>query len=472
MDIKKLLAIGIGKFLNFILSFASSGGTAAPGLIALKIDKNLLKKQVEDLKYSIAITGTNGKTTTARMLASILKQEGIEFIHNRTGSNLLRGVVSQLIKEKHDNKIGLWEIDEAVFPLALKELNPKIVVLNNLFRDQLDRYGEIDTLAKKWKKGLEKLNGKAFVIANADDPTIVGICNKLKQKVIYYGIEDLSLGSKKVSHASDANVCPYCLENLDYEACFVSHLGIYTCPKCGKIQPKKDIKCVGYKSNNVNNNEVRIVDRGKEIKVRLNIPGIYNIYNVLASFAVARNLGIDKRDIINGFKKFRPAFGRFEKIKIDGKNLYILLVKNPTGYNQVLKTLPAIAKNKNCSCLLVLNDLIADGRDVSWIWDVDFNLLKNVNIDRLLFSGIRAEELALRIKYAMTNGSHYAKAPRDKQWSMVNGQWLMINDIEEAVNTLIKQSNENLFILPTYTAMLEVRKILARKGFVHGTWED
>jgi len=454
LDIKKKTALFLGRVLKFLLSFSPSGGTAAPGLLALKIDDKLVEKLSKQLKDSVIITGTNGKTTTARMTASIFEQAGVDYVHNRTGSNLLRGVASALLKGDYKGKIGLWEVDEAVFPYAVEQIKPKVVVLNNLFRDQLDRYGEIDTLALKWKKALKKLGKDVVVIANADDPVIAGICKEIKAEVIYYGISDKKIGSREISHASDANVCPKCLANLDYEACFVSHLGLYNCPHCGVIQPKKDIECIEYKSNGVDENEVKITDQGEEIKVRLNMPGIYNIYNVLASFGIAKSMGINKKDIVNGFKKFRPAFGRFEKISVDGKNLYIMLVKNPAGFNQVLKTLPEIAGNKSCSCLLILNDLIADGRDVSWIWDVDFELLKKVEIDRLIVSGIRAEDLALRIKY-----------------SSIKYKVLCIKYIRKAIDSLLKE-NGDLFILPTYTAMLETRRILNKLGLVHETWED
>jgi len=452
---KNKLALFTGKITNFLVSFSKSGGTAAPGLVALKIDQNFLKKASKKLKFSILITGTNGKTTTARMLSFIFKQAKTNFIHNRTGSNLLRGVASQMIKENYQNKIGLWEIDEAVFPYALQSLKPKIVILNNLFRDQLDRYGEINTLAQKWKKSLKQLNKNTIVIANADDPNISAITKNLNAKVVYYGINNSNLGSKKISHANDADLCPYCSASLKYQSCFVSHLGIYNCPQCGNIQPKKDIYCSYYQQKNIFNNlvEIQSSNSKQKIKISLKISGIYNIYNLLASYAAAKELKINQKDIANGFKNFKPAFGRFEKIKIKHKNLYILLVKNPTGYNQVLKTLPLIAKNKKCSLLLSLNDQIADGTDISWIWDVDFNLLNKLNLDKIFISGTRKYDLSLRLKYEEI-----------KTQTATNQQ--------PAINNLINQTNKTLFILPTYTAMLEIRKNLFKKELVHKTWED
>ena len=462
-DLRKTTAIIIAKVIAFFLRKTKSGGTAAPGLIALKIDPKLLIKLKAQLKSSIIISGTNGKTTTARMLASILKSANIPYFHNRTGSNLLRGVASELISRStltglFPSKIGLWEIDEAVFPYAIEELKPKIVVLTNLFRDQLDRYGEIDTLAKKWKRALNKLGPETTAILNADDPTVADLGKKLKCQVIYFGIKDKSLGIKFLSDASDAIFCPNCFLPLNYQVCFVSHLGIYKCPKCGAIQPKTSISCTQTKLLKNNCFQISIKSLKKQHYVKIGLPGVYNIYNVLASFAIASVLKIEFSKIIQGFKYFQPAFGRFEEIKIKDKSLKILLVKNPAGFNEVLKTLIQLTEVEKSVCLIALNDLIADGRDVSWIWDVDFKLLRKVNIEKLIISGTRVYDMALRVKHA--------------KFKVQSSKFKVQKDLKKAIADLFNSKEKNLFILPTYTAMLEIRKILNKMGLVHSTWKD
>lgn len=463
------LAILIGKLISLSLRLLQLGGTAAPGLYASKIDKNLIRKLSRQLKYSVIISGTNGKTTTTRILATIFSQAGWEYFHNRTGSNLLRGVISELIKHigyngLPKNRIGLWEIDEAVLPLAIKSLRPKIVVLTNLFRDQLDRYGEIDVLAKKWKQALKQLSKETIVILNADDPTVASLGQNLRCKTLYFGLKDKLKGDKFLSHASDATMCPYCLLPLNYQVCFVSHLGLYKCPKCGDIQPKTNINCTQVKFLKENYTQLDINYLSNKYFIKINLPGIYNVYNALAAFAVSVSLKINPEKIIRGFQQFRPAFGRFEKIKLKEKMLQILLVKNPTGFNQVLKILPHLSGGNSFSCLIALNDLIADGQDVSWIWDVDFeNFKKYKKLQKIIVSGIRAEDMTLRLKY-----SNFKSQIANKFQSNIK----LEKNLKKAISNLINQSNKNLFILPTYTAMLEIRKILNKMKLVHSTWKD
>ena len=336
------------------------------------------------------------------------------------------------------------------------------MVLTNLFRDQLDRYGEIDTLTKKWRKGLSLLTNKSIVIINADDPTVASLGQKTEAEVIYYGVKDKKVGTQSLSHASDATLCPYCLFPLKYTACFVSHLGIYSCSQCGSIQPQVDVSA----------QKIQLTHQSLKASINkqqfsVNLPGLYNVYNLLASFALAQVLKIPPHKIKKGLQDFQPAFGRFESIKIGKKQLKIMLVKNPTGFNQVLQTLVQLTKSRSAgkrqrvSLLIVLNDRIADGRDVSWIWDVDFNYLKSVQIDQLIVSGDRSYDMALRIKHAKLK-----IIPHQNQSFQIEP------NLKKAINTLINQSSKKLYILPTYTAMLATRKILSKMGLVHSTWQD
>ncbi len=528
-----ILAITIGKLISFLLKITGTGGTAAPGLIALKIYSPLIQKLSSQLGKNILITGTNGKTTTARMLATILNQAKIKHLHNRAGSNLLRGIASALIKNVSllgklpKNYLGLWEVDEAAFPLACKAIKPNIVLISNLFRDQLDRYGEIDTLASKWQKALEKLPKNSTIILNADDATVASLGKNLPGKILYFGLSYKKLGSKKPKHASDATVCPYCFSELKYKACFVSHLGIYSCPKCGQIQPKKNVylKKVTFQKNR-QNKQTLLFERSRElltdktsrflphsagstrrIKTTTALPGTYNLYNFTAATTLALALKIPKNTIIKGLTNFKPAFGRVEKIRAGNKTLNIFLVKNPTGFNEVIETLikpkltqyplsfersrelaqirtsrlirfnrtrsknkvrDSYKRKKQLTCLIALNDLIADGTDVSWIWDVAFEKLIP-HLKNVIVSGTRAYDMALRLKYANKTGNWKPALPAGR---LATGNWKIQPNLKKAINQLLTTNNQQLYILPTYTAMLEIRKILNKMGLVHSSWED
>lgn len=470
IDWQFYLSLITAKLTAFVLKSFHKGATAAPGLYAQKIDKNILTKLAGQLKFSILVSGTNGKTTTTRILSSILKQANIKYLHNRSGSNLERGIISQLIKHHHlKNYLGLWEVDEAALPSVSEKIQPKIIILLNLFRDQLDRYGEIDTLAKKWLTALKKLPKETTIILNADDPTIAWLGKQVNGKVLYFGIRDELLGGEVLTHASDATFCPTCLLPLKYRTCFISHLGIYECLKCGSIQPKTDLKAEKVSFTQQNTTLLKLDDNLETNHLIINFIGTYNVYNSLAAFAGAQLLNINIDNIKEGIRLFKPAFGRLETINFKDKQLKILLVKNPTGFNETIKAVLQSVNKNSFSCLLVLNDLIADGRDVSWIWDVDLEtLVNNPNLKKIIVSGIRAEDMATRIKYANFQFSIFR--PKDNQpWA---GNFQLEKKLEKAINGLLVSQTKDLFILPTYTAMLEVRKILNKKGLVHSTWKD
>lgn len=456
------LAILLAKSASFILKLFKSGASAAPGLYALKIKPDLLSELSQQLKESIIISGTNGKTTTARIIASLLKQSHIDYLHNRSGSNLERGVVSEIIKRTswfHLKKkfVGLWEIDEAFLTSAIKKLQPKVIILLNLFRDQLDRYGEIDTLAKKWRQALKKLPSSSLLILNSDDPAISWLGKGLSCQVIYFGLRDKTLGDKVLSNAADAITCHYCSQQLQYQTSFVSQLGIYRCPQCGAIQPAVNIYCSQANFNQNGQTKLVINYKSCSYNLKINLIGTYNIYNLLAAFSAGAALKIKAKKIVEYSSNFQPAFGRLEKINLRSKTIRIILTKNPTGFNQALKTLILLNKKRGCSCLFSLNDLIADGRDVSWIWDIDFKYLNKLKIDNIIVSGTRAADMALRLKYANISQNLNIKLEKN---------------IKKSLSSLINQSSKNLYILASYTAMLKIRKILAKKKVIHSIWDN
>jgi len=459
LDFQESLALLIGKATKFLIRKLELGGaTAAPGLFALKFDPKLVAKMSKNFPQgSIVITGTNGKTTTSRMLSGIFEKHGLKPIHNRAGSNLLRGIASTLLENSNlqgviKDDLAIWEADEAVMPEAVLQTAPKVLVVTNLFRDQLDRYGEVDKLRKIWTEVVKKLGKHDFLILNSDDPQVAYLGKSAKAKVFYFGLGDPNWGTSKLPRIADAKFCPYCTTPLNYQTVYVSHMGDYRCPKCIVRRPKPNIFAQEIDNIKEESAQFKLVLPNGQTEIKLSVGGLYNIYNALAAASTAWALGLDLATIKVGLASFKAAFGRVEKFEVDGKILWLYLVKNPAGFNEVIKTLFADGEKKDV--LIAINDLTADGKDVSWLWDVDFENLKG-RTNKLLVTGIRAQDMALRLKYAQT-----------EKPAMVE------NDLEKALKTAIKQSGKKLFVLPTYTAMLEIRKILNKMG--HGTkfWED
>jgi len=451
MSMKSIFAIWIGKLIGFLTRiFGIGAGSSAPGLAALKIDPKIidnLAKQIQGKK--IIISATNGKTTTAKMIREIIVGAGRSYVANITGANLDRGIASALINKSNligklaPCDFGVFEVDEAALPQAIKSIKPDLVALGNIFRDQLDRYGEIDNIAKSWKESLQQYKN-AILILNADDPSIASIAESLKEKVIFYGIGDYQNKSEElIEHASDSIRCLKCGTDLTYKSRFFSHLGNYNCQKCDFKRPRIDYDA---KDIIVGEEQISFIVNGKE-KIAVPMSGIYNIYNVLASIAVASEIGIDQKIIKKSLNNFLPAFGRMEKFEFKNREFRITLIKNPAGANAVIETLKQIPQK---NIMIFLNDKIADGTDVSWIWDVDLEKMGSIN--NLACGGTRVYDLALRFKYANFDTKKIT----------------IIQDFWQSVEYMIEKTakNDKIYILPTYTAMLELHKILENKGLV------
>lgn len=451
MDLRLTTAIFAGKIIAFATKLKGGGATAAPGLYGLKIDKNLVKKLSRQTGFaSIVISGTNGKTTTARLISHLLPSK-YKVIHNRQGSNLLRGIASTLIKEttligRPKNDIAIWEVDEATLGEALENIKPRIVILLNLFRDQLDRYGEVDSVRYKWQRALKSLPGNTVLILNADDPGISILKNSFGGKMIFFGVNSKKIAFPEIAHALDISHCLKCGARLQYSARFIAHLGNYACPKCDFSRPNAHVFASNFKFKPDFATLLKLTIGNKQLTINYPMPGLYNIYNFLAAVSALDALKVQVHTIDRDIGNFIPVFGRFQKIKIDKKELIIFLIKNPTGANEVIRT---IAELPNLNILAVLNDKIADGRDVSWIWDTNWELLSS-RVKNLFVGGIRAYDLALRLKYA---GFKLDKKN-------------IHEDISYSISNSIKKldNKDTLLILPTYTAMLEIQKVLAKMG--------
>lgn len=458
MDPRFLSARLASSLLRTTINLTGGGGTAAPGLIAQYIDSNSLKKLSEYVGDIIIVTGTNGKTTTSRIIGSVLEKSGLEYIHNREGSNLLRGIVGSLIKKtplfpKSDKPIALLEVDEATLPLVISQTTPKIIIMNNLFRDQLDRYGEIEAVRKMWQKTIQNLDKNTTLILNSDDPSVAHLGSETKAKVVYFGVEDKKQSIRYLPHASDFTSCIVCGNELKYDEVYISHLGRYRCAHCGEKRPKPDVFAESIDLEDEEGFQAKIKTPKGNFTIKTPLPGLYNVYNSLSAISAAVVLGIPLNKIIQALKSFEAAFGRSERLEIEGKKLFIALAKNPTGFNELIRTI--FAKTKKRYIFIAINDLIADGTDVSWLWDVDFELMKD-KVQKVWLSGIRLEDINLRLKYAGIKSEK------------------LNNSVGESLDTAYANlpKGETLFIFPTYTALLELKKYLSKKGYGKDFWDN
>jgi UDP-N-acetylmuramyl tripeptide synthase len=423
------------------------GGTTLPGKLLWKLDPGAIDRLARRLPQgSVLVSATNGKTTTAAMVAEILRPR-IRVAHNDSGANLVSGVASTLLRSR-DAELGLFEVDEAALPEVAQRVAPKALLLANLFRDQLDRYGELELVAARWRETVASLP-EATIVANADDPLVGDLGRGL-----LFGVDDRSVARPALQHAADSIHCVRCGTPYDYAAAYVGHLGDYRCPNCGHARPPLDVTAREIELNGLDGASFTLAAPGGETRVELALPGLYNVYNALGAGSLALALGATLDDVRTGLSRFSAAFGRFERIPVGDRRLLMLLVKNPAGANEAVRTLVDGSPPK--VAVVALNDAIADGRDVSWIWDVDFEPLL-AGLDRVVATGSRAAELALRFAYGGLDRSRIE----------------VVSSLEEALDRGLELTPEGgeLVLLPTYTAMLALRRIVAARGHVANYWE-
>jgi lipid II isoglutaminyl synthase (glutamine-hydrolysing) len=432
------------------------GGTTLPGRVLLRLEPRAIARLGTRLDGgSTIVSATNGKTTTAGMIAAVLAAEGRAPVHNRAGSNMTWGVATALLEQR--GREGLFEVDEAWLPRVAAQLEPSLIVLGNLFRDQLDRYGEIEALAEEWTRTVASRAGATALVLNADDPLIADLGRDTdggrRDRVLYFGIEDASQALPELQHAFDAKHCRRCGHPYAYERAFVGHLGHYSCPSCGAERPRPDVAATEIELHGMDGSRSTVRTPQGEVTLELPLPGLYNVYNALAALAASLALGIEAEPAAAALAGARAAFGRVETIEVDGTQVSILLIKNPAGANEVLRTLRLEADRDEVDLWLALNDRTADGRDVSWIWDADFELLAGT-VRRVFCAGTRAPEMALRLKYAGWPVEAIEVEP----------------GIEASLDRAVAAADGRLFALPTYTALLELRKLLADRGLARDFW--
>lgn len=440
-----------------IQQLGRGGGTALPGLLAERLHSQLLRYLMSQLEGTIVVVGTNGKTTTSRLLSSYLEGSDLRLVHNRSGSNLVRGILSALIAQSDwhgriDRSWGLFEVDEAVLPKLLKFCSPDYIVVLNLFRDQLDRYGEVDAIAASWRKACKNLPYGTKLILNADDPLVAYLGAQTSATSIYFGLDYLSDTGQVASYA-DTRFCPRCGRPLRFIRVHYSHLGVYVCSTGDYQRPNPTVYATDIALKGMDGSQFSVVTGNGKMELDLGLAGLYNIYNAVAAITVADQVALSTDTVIAKTRHFEAVFGRLEKIVVNGIELILILVKNPTGYNQVIQTMASDSRAD--SFWLVLNDKFADGRDISWIWDVEFEKMARQS-KQVLVSGTRAYDMAVRVKYA----------------GFSQDQVALIPSLSEGLRTVVKSQPKSVYCLCTYTAMLELRRLLQAKKVVtsyHGS---
>jgi lipid II isoglutaminyl synthase (glutamine-hydrolysing) len=431
----------------------AGGGTTVPGKLLWKLDPGAVDRLAGRLTEGNAlISATNGKTTTSAMAARIIAPS-FRLAHNRSGANLVSGVASAMLAARNA-QLGLFEVDEAALPEVAQRLRPRAVCLGNLFRDQLDRYGELELLAERWRECVAGLPAGAALVVNGDDPQVGDLARDYSGATVF-GLDDPRHASSELQHAADSKWCVRCGTPYVYAAAYIGHLGDYRCPSCGQARPPLHVVAREIELKGLESVSFELATPEGSRRVELAVPGLYNVYNGLAAAALTRALGIDLDQIVTGLQGFSAAFGRFERIPLGDRTLLVLLIKNPAGANEVVRTL--VASEAPSTLLIALNDEIADGRDVSWIWDVDFEPLLG-GLERLVATGGRAAELALRFKYA----------------GLPEASIDVIPSLEKALDHALELTppGSELVALPTYTAMLALRDLVARRGFAKQFWEE
>jgi UDP-N-acetylmuramyl tripeptide synthase len=438
------------------------GGTSLPGKMLIRLEPRAIGELGARLpRGSALISATNGKTTTAAMAASILTGSGLRLVHNRAGANMAGGIASTLLasarrRGRIDGEFGLFEVDEFWLERVVAELRPRALLLANLFRDQLDRYGELETIADRWASVVAALPADTVLVLNADDPLIADL-GRTRPGVHYFGVEDPSVALPEMQHAADSKHCRRCGTAYRYEAIYLGHLGRYTCPGCGQSRPQPEVQARQITLQGTTAASFELVTPGGNRRVALSLPGLYNVYNALGAATLGLALEASIEQVADGLEAVTAAFGRAETVSVGDADLSLLLIKNPAGANEVLRTLAL--EPGELDVLGVLNDLTADGRDVSWIWDADFELLAG-RVRQVTCAGTRAAELAVRFKYAGVPGDRIQVVSE------------LPAAIDRAVSGAVAAGVPRLFALPTYTGLLGLREELSRRGHVPRYWSQ
>lgn len=437
---RKLLAIWLGKLLTVVGKLVGKKSSSSPGAYALKICPDFVKGLNKCVSRGVIVTcGTNGKTTTNNLMATALEAKGYKVLCNKLGANMLSGIATTLLQEmdifgRLRVDYACLEIDEAYTPIVFDYVKPDVMVITNLFRDQLDRYGEIDITSDIIKRAIAKVPNLKLVL-NGDDPLCVQFGMEKGVKPYYYGISEKVL--PQLDDTKEGRFCPVCGSEQKYAYYHYSQLGDFLCPHCGFERPKID-----FEVKNVRLDTPMTFDINGQ-HMRINYKGFYNIYNLIAVYGALNVLGVGTDGFSWLLAGYKPQIGRMQEYKFN-KPVILSLSKNPAGFNQAIATVNTDKRKKDV--IIAINDKANDGRDVSWLWDVDFDKIADGNLNTLTTTGIRLYDISLRFKYA--------DIPVD----------FMTNDMAEAVKKCLETNSEVVYVLVNYTALYPTESVLKKLG--------
>lgn len=457
MNFKAILAILLCKLLRAFSRLVHRGGTAMPGRWALKICPDLLARLAKNVD-AVAITGTNGKTTSARIVEQAFIEQGLDYFANRSGANLLSGITTEFVMNctlsgRMKKSRAIIECDEAAAVKVFPQLRPRVVVVTNLFRDQLDRYGEVTHTLSNIRTALEAVP-EATVCVNADCSLCSSLALSLPNRIVYFGIEQGAVPSHAKPELSDATHCIRCKTEYAYDYITYGHLGGYRCPQCGYARHAADYAVTDVIEQRASGTTAAVSIRGERRVVEINLPALYNVYNAIGALAAAMEAGIDEESAVRALASFRCGFGRMEAFRLGESDVRMMLVKNPAGCNQVIDYLETL--HNRFVLVVCLNDRGADGTDISWIWDAEFERLNAIagRIEKVIVSGDRAQDMRVRLKYA----------------GIADKNITVERDYEKLVTSL-ESVGSDVCLMPTYTAMLELRGVMIRHCGGAEFWE-
>lgn len=456
MSIRAVFAIILCKALRLVSRLLHRGGTAMPGRWALRVCPELLGLLAAGVK-TVAITGTNGKTTSARMVEEAFSKAGKSYFSNRSGANLISGICTEFVMNcgltgKPRREYAVIECDEAAAIRVFPQLRPRVILVTNLFRDQLDRYGEVTHTLENIRAAIAGAP-EALLCLNGDCSLTASLGRALPNKKVYFGVDQGAASSREKPEISDATHCLFCKAEYEYSYISYGHLGGFRCPRCGYSRPKADYAVTELLSQGTEGSSAIMSLKGEKRLVEINLPAMYNVYNAVGALAAAVEAGIEPEAAVGALKSFKCGFGRMELLPLGG-GTRMMLVKNPAGCSQVIEYLENV--KERFSLVICLNDRPADGTDISWIWDADFEGLAAMSgrLERVIVSGDRAEDMALRLKYA-------GIAPDRTE----------IQPSYQKLADWIEGQSRPVFIMPTYTALLELRQELISRCGGDDFWE-
>lgn len=449
------LSVTACKITRAFLRVAHSGGTTLPGSAAMIFDRDILRVVSHNMDI-IVVTGTNGKTTTSNMIEQALSSSGLDVLANKSGANLLKGITAEFCANatalgRPKKRYAVIECDEGALKQVVPLIKPKAILVTNLFRDQLDRYGEVTNTLEEIKRGVIKVP-ESVLCLNADCSLTSSLGDNVPNKIMYYGC-DCAFGDQKEPVISDAKYCVICGSEYQYNYRTYAHLGSFYCPKCGYKRHRTDTAVVSVDKLTADGTDVTIACRTYDdkkgakdeiiSKVTVALPAIYNVYNAIGAMCAYTTCGYNTEDLIKSLAVGKSSFGRMERFDLDGVKVQMILVKNPAGCNQALSYLTNI--REDFRVIICLNDKTADGHDISWIWDAEYEMLvENPCVKVVYVCGDRATDAGLRLKYA---------GLRQDKIKVING-W------DEVVSRM-REDSLPVFVLPNYTSMLALRSVLA-----------